>query len=132
MVPDRAAVMDTAYSTDQVCALAGITYRTLDYWIRRGIVTPSVAADGSGSARRFTRAEVDEVCLAATLRALGLELDRVGDLLAAARDVEPWSRDGAAIIATADRIEVEHDPELIGVDVARLGGAALVVVLPRS
>jgi len=39
----------------EVCALAGITYRQLDYWCRMDVLTPEVDAHGSGSRRAFTR-----------------------------------------------------------------------------
>lgn len=43
-------------------ALAGITFRQLDYWARSGLVPPSIAeAHGSGTQRRYSRADV--ICL---------------------------------------------------------------------
>lgn len=51
-------------SSAQACETAGITYRQLDYWIRRGVLGGDRTAElmrGSGSARRFTRCEVDRL-----------------------------------------------------------------------
>lgn len=44
-----------SWSSNEVCQLLGITYRQLDYWIREGLMAPSVARGrGYGTARRFS------------------------------------------------------------------------------
>ena len=48
-------------SSYEVCRLAGITYRQLDYWCRTRRVVPAIEARGSGSARRFTKRQVQEI-----------------------------------------------------------------------
>lgn len=47
-------------SSEQVCALTGITYRQLDYWVRKGRI-PGInrAGSGSGRSRDFTNAQVE-------------------------------------------------------------------------
>lgn len=68
------------YIATQVCALADVTYRQLDYWDRTGLVSPSATpASGTGSQREYTR---DDVVRVLTVRAL---LD-AGHSLAAIRD----------------------------------------------
>lgn len=61
---------DQALTSAEVCDAAGITYRQLDYWIRRGYVSPSVQdAEGPGSLRLFSAADLEDVRkVAATLR----------------------------------------------------------------
>src|SRR6202041_28597 len=45
---------DIGYRGPTACAVAGITYRRLDYWARTGLVEPTVrAATGSGSQRLY-------------------------------------------------------------------------------
>jgi DNA-binding transcriptional MerR regulator len=52
----------TSYSSQQVCAMTGVTYRQLDYWTRTGLVHPSLCeARGSGSRRRWTDEDVAQV-----------------------------------------------------------------------
>lgn len=47
------------YSSAEVCTLAEVSYRQLDYWCRLGVTKPSAAdAHGSGSRRAFTRQDV--------------------------------------------------------------------------
>lgn len=58
-------VLAEDYSTNEVCDLAGITYRQLDFWLRSGYVTIQSTASGSGSRRRFTRQEVQAISLLA-------------------------------------------------------------------
>lgn len=55
----EAARRKLGFSGPQVCQLAGITYRQLDYWARSDLLRPSVAdAAGSGSARRYSALDV--------------------------------------------------------------------------
>ena len=59
-------------SSDDVCDIAGITYRQLDYWSRSGLVeTVGPACPGSGGVRRYLRREVRVVAAIAALRDLG-------------------------------------------------------------
>jgi DNA-binding transcriptional MerR regulator len=45
---------DVGYRGPTACAVAGITYRQLDYWARTGLVEPGVrSAHGSGSQRLY-------------------------------------------------------------------------------
>ena len=46
------------YTSEEVCRLARITYRKMDYWVRQGLVKPTQAARGTGSARRWSPMEV--------------------------------------------------------------------------
>jgi hypothetical protein len=55
------------YSSDEACQIAGVRYHNLDYWIRSGFVVPSIEAAGSGTARRFTEADVMAICTIALL-----------------------------------------------------------------
>jgi DNA-binding transcriptional MerR regulator len=48
-----------SYSSAEVCRLAGVSYRRLDYWARLGLVAPSVCeCAGSGTRRRWSPADV--------------------------------------------------------------------------
>ena len=51
---DPSAAEDIGYRGPTACAVAGITYRQLDYWARTGLVEPSVrSATGSGTQRLY-------------------------------------------------------------------------------
>lgn len=46
-------------TSTQVCRLVGISYRQLDYWVRRGMIEcPDKRGLGSGHARRWTPEDV--------------------------------------------------------------------------
>ncbi len=48
-------------TSSQVCHQAGLTYRQLDHWTRRGLVVPAVAAAGAGTARLWSPSVVGQV-----------------------------------------------------------------------
>ena len=54
-------------TTPQAAHILGMSYRTLDNWVRTGLVTCTQVADGRGSRRGWT---VDDVCRVAYLQSL--------------------------------------------------------------
>lgn len=50
------------YNTEQAAKKAGVSYRMLDYWLRIGAVKIEGNANGSGSRRTFSEAEVEALC----------------------------------------------------------------------
>lgn len=51
--------MTTGLTSDDVCRMAGVTYRQLDYWDRIGLIGPSVAnCFGTGTYRRWSDEDV--------------------------------------------------------------------------
>ena len=65
------------FSGPAVCRVTGVTYRQLDYWARTGLVTPSVSpAQGSGSKRVYSYADVVEVKVVKSLLDAGVSLPR--------------------------------------------------------
>jgi len=66
------------YRTDEVALMAGVSYRMLDYWVRIGLVAPSMAESrGSGSARLFTHEDMSIVKLIGRLRRVGAPLGQL-------------------------------------------------------
>lgn len=73
-----ATKLPLVYSTPEVCALAGVTYRQVDYWVRTGIVGPSVKdASGSGSHRRWSFQDVVKVTIIARLLTIGVGIGHI-------------------------------------------------------
>lgn len=66
-------IAEPSYTGPQVCYLGGATYRQLDFWCRSGYLHDT--ADGSGSRRRFTAAELDTVRTVVHLLAAGFTLE---------------------------------------------------------
>jgi len=60
------------YRAAEVCRLAGITYRQLDYWARNGSLRPSISdCDGSGTNRLYSSDDVKKARAAGRLVHLG-------------------------------------------------------------
>lgn len=63
------------FSSHEIVRLSGVTYRQLDTWARTGLAEPSIApAKGSGSARRYSRDDLDRVALIKELIDAGISL----------------------------------------------------------
>lgn len=63
----------------EVCERAGVTYRQLDYWSRRGFIPNT--AKGSGVPRQFTEDDVTYISLFSKLLHAGLTHDKVDEIL---------------------------------------------------
>ena len=80
--------MSTPVTSAEVCAAAGITYRQLDYWVRRGWiqcsqVTSSLTGNsGSGCERRWSEQQAAKVMHMAGLVREGYRTDRAAELIA--------------------------------------------------
>lgn len=58
--------------TDEILPLAGITYRQLDHWTRKGYLG-DIPAPGSGNQRYYTDEQVEHICIMARMvRSLGM------------------------------------------------------------
>jgi DNA-binding transcriptional MerR regulator len=69
---------DIGYRGPTACAAAGITYRTLDYWARVGLVEPSVRnAHGSGSRRLYSFRDIVVLKVMKRLIETGISLQRI-------------------------------------------------------
>lgn len=63
----------TTYRAPEVCRLAGITYRQLDYWARAGILKPSIRdSAGSGTKRLYSSADIKKARATGRLLHLGI------------------------------------------------------------
>lgn len=70
----RATETRTGYTSPELCQLAEITYRQLDYWTRHGYLNPSVQeADGPGSRRRYSAEDVARARILGRLSQLGIK-----------------------------------------------------------
>ncbi len=66
----------------QVCKIVGISYRQLDYWARTKLVEPSLRpAQGSGSQRLYSFADLVDLKLIKNLLETGVSLQRVREAI---------------------------------------------------
>ena len=90
-------VIARSFSTAEVARLTGLTARQLDHWDRQGFVRPSVEkANGYGSARRYSFADVVRLRVAARLRANGVGLARIRRCAEALARLDPEADLGGA------------------------------------
>ena len=69
------------YDSGEVCEILGVSQRNLDYWIERGVVSPSVTPEegklkkGKGSKRGYTFGDLLQLAVVKRLRETGLPLE---------------------------------------------------------
>jgi DNA-binding transcriptional MerR regulator len=69
---------DMGYRGPTACAVAGITYRQLDYWARTGLVQPTIrGAAGSGTQRLYSFRDILVLKVVKELLATGVSLQNV-------------------------------------------------------
>lgn len=67
-----------SFGGPEAAGIVGISYRQLDHWARKDLVTPSVSpARGSGSQRRYSYQDLLELKVVKRLRDAGLSLQRI-------------------------------------------------------
>jgi DNA-binding transcriptional MerR regulator len=118
-----------------VCKLVGISYRQLDYWARTDLVTPSVrAAEGSGSQRLYSFADVVELRVIKRLLDAGVSLRRIREALNYLRAEAGTDGDGAlagvTLISDGKRIYACRSGEEV-IDVLSHGQAVFGIAIGR-
>lgn len=99
------------FSTKRAAVLAGVSYRQADYWARTGLLRPLVEANGSGSRRRYTRLQVQQMRVAGLLARAGARSETIRAALDATAGLDPdlWAghlvieADGTAHLGGAPR-----------------------------
>jgi hypothetical protein len=65
--------MKTEYTTREAAKITGVEFDTIDYWVRKGIVTPSAeAGTGTGTVRRFDQVDILAIKLCGEARNKGI------------------------------------------------------------
>jgi DNA-binding transcriptional MerR regulator len=78
-------------SCPELCRMAGISYRQIDYWSRVGLVAAAQEAAGSGSQRLFEPEAVGQVRVVALLVRMALDHDEIRatvDMMGRAETIE--------------------------------------------
>jgi len=110
-------ILEAGFSTARAARLTRLSPRQLDYWDRRGFLTPSLArAEGYGSARRYSFADLVRLRVAARLRGAGLSLARVQQAVRTLRRLDAErgpSLSAHLVIAGARVLWVRSDREVV-------------------
>ena len=117
-------------SSLQAAALAHVSYRQLDYWLRTELLPqPMVPADGSGTERRFGFLDVLRVRVVAGLRHEGASLQAIRRALDVLEN--EWNvknpLDTGRLVAIDGRVCLEADREMLW-DILRGQGMAKRIV----
>jgi DNA-binding transcriptional MerR regulator len=141
---------EAGFSGKRTADIVGITYRQLDYWARTDLVRPSLAdAQGSGSRRAYSYADLLELKIIKSLLDAGIKLesirdafnylrDDLGEDIASAQLVICGSsavlvRDGAELIDVVNRYRGQGVLNLLALDeVQRQLDDALVELRPAE
>jgi DNA-binding transcriptional MerR regulator len=110
--PDQAATPER-FSVDELATLAGVTPRTVRYYIAEGLVD---RPQGEKRGAHYLRRHLEQLLLIRRWTDAGLSLDRVRELIAGAPEdpaarrappgsIEVWSR-----VTVADGLEVHIEP----------------------
>lgn len=117
-MPDRTPSADAdTYAIDELATLAGVTPRTVRYYIAQGLLD---RPDGETRGARYRRRHLDQLLRIRRWTDAGLSLERVRALLAGAPEdpaprtprpgtVEVWSR-----VTVADGLELNLEPGRAG------------------
>ncbi len=68
-------------TTPQVAKLADVPFRTLDHWVRTGLITCQHAGEGHGSRRKWTLPDIVRARTVAELRRHGLHLGKIREIV---------------------------------------------------
>ncbi len=114
---------EEGYRAPQVCKLVDITYRQLDYWARTDLITPSVqAAQGSGSQRLYSFADIIQLKVVKRLLDAGMSLKKIRqaiEILAAQLETDTPLAE-VTLLSDGSTIYAAHNPSEV-VDVFRRG-----------
>jgi DNA-binding transcriptional MerR regulator len=130
----RRDILEAGFSTARAARLTRLSPRQLDYWDRRGFLSPTLArAAGYGSARRYSFADLVRLRVAARLRAAGLGLARIQRAVQTLRRLDPErgaTLSAHLLIAGSRVLWVRSDREVV--DVLHEGQLMLVFSLGRE
>lgn len=107
----------------QVCAVAGITYRQLDYWARTGALVPARAANGSRTQRRYTAAQARAARVLGMFSEMGARHDAMASAAAALERLEEMTGvllvwpDGEALVTDEPRDVITPAAYYVDLDV---------------
>lgn len=101
------------FSAKQTEHLTGVAYRTLDHWAKTGLIVPEVAqAEGTGSKRLWSFANLIELRTARILRDAGVSVQALRKVVAhlRQRDGRTTPLAGTFLVAVGnDVVEVQGD-----------------------
>ncbi len=126
----EAKTAEDGYRGPQVCAVAGITYRQLDYWARTDLLRPSISdARGSGTQRLYSYADLLQVKVIKRLLDAGISLRSARRAIACLRSSGEDVAAANLVIDEGGTVLARSGEEII--DLLR-GGQGVLNILPMA
>jgi DNA-binding transcriptional MerR regulator len=124
--------LEEGFRGPQVCKIAGITYRQLDYWARTDLLRPSISeARGSGTQRRYSYTDLLELKVIKQLLDAGVSLQSARRAIECLRDNIGGDLASANLVLNgAHSVLAWSDGEVV--DLLKGGQGVLNMVLPLA
>jgi len=119
------------YRVPQVCKIAGISYRQLDYWARTELVTPSIRdAGGSGTQRLYSLRDLMLLKVIKRLIDTGISLQKIRAAVEYLRESLQEEPTGMTLLSDGHRIYACASPEEI-IDLVQRGQGVFAIALDK-
>ena len=128
--PDSASAdgLEPGFSGKQTCQIVGITYRQLDYWDRKHLVKPSLAAaHGSGTQRSYSYRDLVRLRVVKSLLDAGVKLENARRAIEYLREEEGADWQTASIVLAGPNSVLARDGDAL-IDLVRRGQGVLNIV----
>jgi DNA-binding transcriptional MerR regulator len=124
--------LEAGFRGPQVCKIAGITYRQLDYWARTDLLRPSISeARGSGTQRRYSYTDLLELKVIKQLLDAGVSLQSARRAIECLRHNVGGDLASANLVLNgANSVLAWSDGEVV--DLLKGGQGVLNMVLPLA
>lgn len=119
------------YRTAQAARLAGLSYRQVDNLARQGVVAPSLSKEhaGSGTARRWSHADVELLSVVGNLLDMGVGYE---ELRSVVEQLRGRPIDHGWLIVSGGHVERVDSLHELGALVAALSPAHVVALHPLA
>ena len=94
-------IANRIYSTEEVAKLSGFSVRQIGYWVKQGIITPSIQqAHGSGTHRRYSFDDLLQLRFVRQLMTHGWSMQKIREAITRLRDImgDPQSLQKAVLV----------------------------------
>lgn len=94
-------IANRIYSTEEVAKLSGFSVRQIGYWVKQGIITPSIQqAHGSGTHRRYSFDDLLQLRFVRQLMNHGWSMQKIREAITRLRDMlgDPQSLQKAVLV----------------------------------
>jgi DNA-binding transcriptional MerR regulator len=94
-------IANRIYSTEEVAKLSGFSVRQIGYWVKQGIITPSIQqSHGSGTHRRYNFEDLLQLRFVRQLMNYGWSMQKIREAITRLRDMmgDPQSLQKAVLV----------------------------------